>query len=183
MIIARQSTARTVTIGPVLDADGVAVTDCTVGDFKIAKNGGAPASLNGSATLTHRNTGFYSLALTTSDLGTVGQAEIVIDDDTNVCPMKEITIVEEAVYDALYAASATGLLPSNLTQVNGQSTIDGTRTPINLMRAQCADLLGKKNGRYTGTENTRNVADTKNVITRTVDSSTGDVTAVTMDLT
>jgi hypothetical protein len=111
MIIARQSTARTVMVGPILDADGVAVTDGVVGDFKISKNGGAPAALNASATLTHRNTGHYSLALTASDLDTVGQAEIVIDDTTNACPVKEISVIEEAVYDALFAASATGALP------------------------------------------------------------------------
>lgn len=108
MIISRQSTARTVTVGPVLDSTGVAVTDGVVGDFKISKNGGAPAALNGSATLTHRNTGHYSLALTASDLDTVGQAEIVIDDTTNACPIKEITVIEEVVYDAIYAASAAG---------------------------------------------------------------------------
>lgn len=109
-IIARQSTARTVTVGPVLDADGVAVTGGVVADFKIAKNGGAPAALNASATLTHRHTGFYSLALTASDLDTVGQAEITIDDTVNACPMKDITVIEEAVYDAMFAASAPGYL-------------------------------------------------------------------------
>lgn len=109
MIIARQSTARTVTVGPILDADGAAVTDAVVGDLKIAKNGGAPAALNGSATLTHRATGHYSLALTSSDLDTVGQAEIVIDDTTNAMPVKEITVVEEAVYDGTFAASAGAL--------------------------------------------------------------------------
>jgi hypothetical protein len=106
MIVARQSTARTVIVGPVLDADGAAVTDGVVADFKISKNGGAPAALNGSATLTHRNTGHYSLALTTSDLDTVGQAEIVIDDTVNGCPVKELIVIEEAIYDAIYAASA-----------------------------------------------------------------------------
>jgi hypothetical protein len=124
MIIARQSTARTVTVGPVLDADGVAVTDGVVGDFKIAKNGAAPAALNGSATLTHRNTGHYSLALTATDLDTVGQAEVVIDDTVNACPMKELTIVEEAVYDALYAASAPGYVanaPVNVAQLGGDT--------------------------------------------------------------
>jgi hypothetical protein len=34
MLIVRQSTARTVTVGPVLDADGVAVTGGVVGDLK-----------------------------------------------------------------------------------------------------------------------------------------------------
>jgi hypothetical protein len=107
-VIARQSTARTVIIGPVLDADGVAVTGSVVGDFKIAKNGAAPAALNGSATATHRATGHYSLALTASDLDTVGQAEIVSDDTVNAMPVKVVTVVEEAVYDALFAASAAG---------------------------------------------------------------------------
>jgi len=106
VLIARQSTARTVTVGPVLDADGVAVTGGVVGDFKISKDGGAPAALNGSATATHRHTGFYSLALTASDLDTVGTAEITIDDTVNSMALKEISVVEEAVYDALFASGA-----------------------------------------------------------------------------
>jgi hypothetical protein len=128
----RQSTARTVIVGPILDADGVAVTDASVGDLKIAKNGASPAALNGSATLTHRNTGHYSLALTTSDTDTVGQAEIVIDDSTNAMPPKELTIIEEAIYDALFAASATGLLPANVTQFGGSNgTFSGGRPEVN----------------------------------------------------
>lgn len=139
MVIVRQSTARTVTIGPVLDADGAAVTDAVIGDFKISKNGGAPAALNGSATLTHRNTGHYSLALTTSDLDTVGQAEIVIDDTTNACPVKEVTVVEEAVYDALYVASAPGYVanaPVNVAQFGGSNgTFSSGRPEVNTTHA------------------------------------------------
>lgn len=124
MLIVRQSTARIVTVGPVLDADGVAVTDGVVGDFKISKNGGAPTALNGSATLTHRNTGHYSLSLTTSDLDTVGSAEIVIDDTVNACQPKELTVIEEAVYDAFYAASAPGFVDGatvDVTKLNNSS--------------------------------------------------------------
>lgn len=127
MIVARQSTARTVTVGPVLDSSGAAVTTAVVGDFKLSKNGGAPAALNASATLTHRNTGHYSLALTASDTDTVGQAEVVIDATTNACPVKELTVVEEAVYDALFAASAVGYVadqPVNATKFGG-TTVTG----------------------------------------------------------
>lgn len=85
MIIATPGEAITLTIGPVLDASGVAVTTSVVGDFKISKNGGAPAALNGSATLTHRHTGHYSLALTATDANTVGTAEVTLDDSTNAC--------------------------------------------------------------------------------------------------
>src|SRR5687767_3960069 len=106
MLIARQSTAIIVTVGPVLDADGVAVTGGVVADFKISKNGAAPAALDASATLTHRHTGFYSLSLTATDVNTVGTAEVVIDDTTNACPMKEIQVIETAIYDALFADTA-----------------------------------------------------------------------------
>jgi hypothetical protein len=116
MILARQSTARTVIVGPILDASGVAVTDSVVGDLKISKNGAAPAALNGSATLTHRATGHYSLALTTSDTDTVGQAEIISDDTVNAMPMKELTVIEEAVYDVWFTASATGAVLLQATQ-------------------------------------------------------------------
>ena len=116
MIFAKQSTAIIVTVGPVLDADGVAVTGGVVGDFKISKNGGAPAALDASATLTHRHTGFYSLSLTATDVNTVGTAEVVIDDTVNACPMKEIQVVEGTTYDALFADSAPGpATPTNIT--------------------------------------------------------------------
>jgi hypothetical protein len=131
MIYARQSTAIIVTVGPVLDADGVAVTDGVVGDFKISKNGGAPAGLNASATLTHRNTGHYSLSLTATDVNTVGTAEIVIDDTVNACPMKEIQVVEPATYDVLFADAAPGpASPTNITAgtiatVTNVTTVNG----------------------------------------------------------
>jgi hypothetical protein len=116
MIYARQSTAIIVTVGPVLDADGVAVTDGVVGDFVISKNGGAPAALNGSATLTHRNTGHYSLSLTATDVNTVGTVEVIINDTVNACPMKEIQVVEPTTYDVLFADAAPGpASPTNIT--------------------------------------------------------------------
>lgn len=155
MIIARQSTARIVTVGPVLDATGVAVTDGVVADFKIAKNGAAPAALNGSATLTHRSVGFYSLSLTTSDLDTVGQAEIVIDDTTNACPMREITVIEEAVYDALFAASALGYVANQPVDVNTIKTQAVTCAAGVTIRADvgAAAAPGASNGMLIGGSN------------------------------
>lgn len=120
-VIVRQSTSYELSIGPVLDADGVAVTDCVVADFKIKKTTGNFAALNGSATLTHVSAGTYDLVLTTSDLDTVGLATIAIDDGANACASVRLQVIEEAVFDALFAASATGLLPSNLTQIGGDA--------------------------------------------------------------
>lgn len=108
MIPVRQSTAFETAIGPVLDSSGVAVTDCVVGDFKLKKTSGNFAALNGSATLTHVSAGFYDLVLTTSDTDTVGTCCVVIDDTTNACAPLYLQVVEEAVYDALFASSAAG---------------------------------------------------------------------------
>lgn len=135
MIYARQSTAIIVTVGPVLAADGVAVTDGVVADFKISKNGAAPAGLNASATLTHRNTGHYSLSLTATDVNTVGTVEVVIDDTVNACPIKEIQVVEPTTYDVLFADAAPGpASPTNIT-AGTITTVTTTTTATNLTNA------------------------------------------------
>ncbi len=124
-MIARQSTALELAIGPVLDADGVAVTDCVVADFKVKKTTGNFAALNGSATLTHVSAGMYDLVLTTSDTDTIGFATIAIDDTVNGCAPVRLQVIEETVYDALYAASALGYVanaPVNVAQISGDST-------------------------------------------------------------
>jgi hypothetical protein len=71
MKLLKQSTASTVIVGPVLDANGAAVTTAVVGDFKLAKNG-TTATLSG-ATVTHDANGYYTIALTTSNTDTVGR--------------------------------------------------------------------------------------------------------------
>jgi hypothetical protein len=120
-MIARQSTARTYTLGPILDANGVAVTTESVGNLRVSKNGGTPVTLNGGATLTHQYTGHYLLALTASDHDTAGIVEISLDSGANACPVLRIVVVSQTVYDALYASGATGLLPANVVQVAGQT--------------------------------------------------------------
>jgi hypothetical protein len=114
----RQSTAFECAIGPVLDASGVAVTNCVVADFKIKKTTGNFAALNGSATLTHVSVGVYDLVLTTSDVDTVGLATIAIDDTVNACASLYLQVIEEAVYDRDYAAAATGYIANQPVDVN-----------------------------------------------------------------
>ena len=77
-----QSTAITIILGPVYDAaDGVTpITTATVGQVEISKAGGAFAALNGSATLTHREEGLYSLSLTASDTDTLGTLTLKVSD-------------------------------------------------------------------------------------------------------
>ena len=126
MIPVRQSTAFECSIGPVLDASGVAVTDCVVGDFKIKKTTSNFAALNASATLTHVSAGTYDLVLTTSDTDTVGLCSVAIDDTTNACAPLYLQVMEEAIYDALYAASANALTgAAGSTKVTEVATLTG----------------------------------------------------------
>lgn len=107
MGVLRQSTARTILIGPVLDSDGAAKTDEVISNIKLTKNG-TVAAANGSATLTHDHAGKYKLALTGSDTDTVGVLQVSLSSGTNDMQVMSFNVVEEAVWDALFAASASG---------------------------------------------------------------------------
>ncbi len=53
--------------------------------------------------------GWYSLSLLSSDVDTPGPLTVVINDDSAVLPVfARFQVVEEAIYDALFAASAAG---------------------------------------------------------------------------
>lgn len=136
MIPVRQSTAVEISIGPVLDADGVAFTGAVVGDFQVKKNSADWAALNGSATATHTAVGNYDLVLTTSDVDTVGIAAIRISDTVNACATIYLQVIEEVIYDALYAASAntfTGAAGSNAVRL--VDLVTTTTTATNLTNA------------------------------------------------
>lgn len=119
-MIIRQSTARTILVGPVLDSTGAAKTDEVVGSIKVTKNGTVGAA-DGSATLTHDHAGKYKLALTANDCDTVGVLEISLNSGTNDMPVKACNVIETAIWDALFADGATGLLPANMTQIGGDT--------------------------------------------------------------
>jgi hypothetical protein len=119
-MITRQSTGRTILVGPVLDSTGAAKTDEVIGNIKITKNGTVGAA-DGSATLTHDHAGKYKLALTANDCDTVGVLEISLNSGTNDMPVKGLNVVETAIWDALFADGATGLLPANVTQIGGDA--------------------------------------------------------------
>jgi hypothetical protein len=139
-MITRQSTARTILVGPVLDATGAAKTDEVVGSIKITKNGSVGAA-NGSATLTHDHAGKYLLALTATDLDTVGVLEISLNSGTNDMPVKGLNVVETAIWDALFADGATGLLPANVTQFGGTNGTFAAGAPTAVLDSASVDAI------------------------------------------
>lgn len=117
----RQNTARTITIGPVLDANGDAKTDEVVASVKIHKNGGSAAALDASATLTHSQSGFYLLALTANDMDTLGCAEFTLNSGTNSMPPVRLNVLTQDAWDALHHAS-DGRVRANSDQIAGSAT-------------------------------------------------------------
>lgn len=100
----RLGTARTITVGPVLDSVGAAKTDEVVGSILASKNGGDPAALDGSATLTHKAAGYYRLALTVNDISALGCMEFILNSGTNTMPIRALNVMTAESWDALYAA-------------------------------------------------------------------------------
>ncbi len=126
----RQATARTVTIGPILDADGVAKTDEVVASILASKNGGVAAALD-SVTLTHSQTGYYRLALTAVDTDTLGTLELSLNSGTNTMPIKEMNVATAEAWDALYAESG-GALPAKATSIRTAVGMDAANLDTQL---------------------------------------------------
>src|SRR3990167_5531913 len=71
--------------------------------------------------------GYYVLTLQSGISGTVGHMTVLINDDSLCLPVKaEFTVLEEAVYDAFYAASATGVPAAGALEATAQSILTDT---------------------------------------------------------
>lgn len=113
----RQSTSQVIRFGPCLDiTDGVTEeTALTLAqaDMRLSKDGGAFAQKNATGNATHDSDGWYSTTLDTTDTATVGELIMNVHQPANMLPVWiRWYVIEEAVYDALYAASAAGPLQS-----------------------------------------------------------------------
>lgn len=123
--VLRQSTQVVVRIGPaVAVADGFTpVTTLALGTADEAEllkaAGAATVSIAGNtfAAITGAD-GWYDLTLSTTDTNTVGTLEVVINDDSLCLPIHaRFQVVEEAAYDAIYAASAAPATAAGVSAV------------------------------------------------------------------
>jgi len=110
----RQSTAsQSRALGPFLDDTDFKTpeTGLTIAntDIKLVVNGGASANKN-SGGGTHRVNGVYGVTFDATDSATVGEMEVSVLVSGALIVFDKFTILEEAVYDALFAASAPGYL-------------------------------------------------------------------------
>jgi hypothetical protein len=134
----KQSTAsQTRLVGPFVDSTdfSTAETGLTIAntDVKLSKNGAASANKN-SGGGTHIVNGHYSLTFDATDTATVGElaGSIVVAGALQVA--FKFFVVEEAIYDELFAASALGYIanaPVSVAQWTGTNvaTVDTAGYP------------------------------------------------------
>lgn len=124
-MLLKQSTAQTVVIGPILDADGVAVTTAVVTNISIAKNGSAAALT--TETLTHLANGYYTLALTSGNTNTLGNLEVFVNNTAMSMTVFRWNVIAAQVYDSI--VSGSDLLQIDIQQLVG-SAQDASRILI-----------------------------------------------------
>ena len=107
----KQSTAYTFRFGPFLDdTDGkTAETGLTIEDshVRVSKAGANFIDKAETSDSTHDEAGFYVVVLNATDTNTVGELQIACHMSGALPVFKTFQVLEEAIYDALFAASAS----------------------------------------------------------------------------
>ena len=155
MKLLKQSTASTVLVGPVLDANGAAVTTAVVGDFKLAKNG-TTATLSG-ATVTHDANGYYTIALTTGNTDTVGRLAIYSGNTAQSMATHHWTVLLASVFDAIItnATNTTGGLATATATISAFAgaistlTASGVRTELTTELGRIDAAVSSRMATYT----------------------------------
>ena len=148
----KQSTAVDILLGPFLDeTDGkTAEAGLTISqaDVKLSKNGQALAQkADVTACAADGSDGYYNCELDATDTNTVGQLTVVVHESGALPVRLDYHIVEEAVYDAMYGASAAGPLQGNTAQTgdtyalaNGASGFANIKSETALIVADTNEL-------------------------------------------
>ena len=84
-------------------------------DVYASTNGAAFATLEDTGT--HRTGGCYSVAIDSTEVATVGRFDVLAVGTGARSKLHSFQVVEEATYDALYAASAPGLATVSTVEV------------------------------------------------------------------
>jgi len=128
---AKQSTAATLIVGPILDSTGAEYTSAVIGDLSISKNGGTLTALAAAATLTHIANGQYSLVMTTGNLDTLGRLQITCNKSTYQMPPVGLVVVPAMVFDSMVLG--TDVLQSDTIQFGGTNgTFDAGKPTVEL---------------------------------------------------
>jgi hypothetical protein len=108
----RQATAVDIGLGPFVDStDGVTpetALSITQAETRLKKNAGAWAQASDVTTATHEEEGWYEKELDATDTDTVGSLIVAVYVAGALPVWRNFQVVEETIYDNIYAASAAG---------------------------------------------------------------------------
>lgn len=200
MIFLKAATAsQEVLLGPFVDStDGVtAETALSIAntDIKIHVAGATTLANKNSGGATHISNGNYYAVLDATDTATVGSGCIIVQVSGALAVRTDFCVLPALVYDSLIGG--TDNLQVDAIQFGGATyatalaaevdavwdeVVDGTTTARQSVRLQNSALAGKASGLGTTTAVFRDLADTKDRISATVDAD-GNRTAVTRDAT
>lgn len=139
MMHLRQSSAsQSVLIGPFVDSsdgntveDGLSIANT---DIRLSKNGGNLAAKN-SGGGTHDELGYYTITLDATDTNTVGRLQLCVHMSGALPVYHEFEVLEEVLYDAIYAASAARI-PADVTHISGAVVNTGSaQLGVNVVNA------------------------------------------------
>lgn len=169
----RQATAAQArALGPfVSDTDFKTVqTGLTIAntDIKLVVNGAASANKN-SGGGTHRVNGVYGVTFDATDTATVGEMEVNVLVAGAMVVFDKFTVIEEAVYDRDYAASATGLPAGMALEATSQSV----KTKTDFLPSATAGAAG---GLFIAGSNAATTVNITGNITGNLSGSVGSVT-------
>jgi hypothetical protein len=145
--VLRQSTQFVVRIGPaVAVGDGFTpVTTLALGtadEAELLKAAGAATVSIAAATFAAITgaDGWYDLTLTTSHTDTIGTLDVVVNDDSLILPIHaRFQVIEEAAYDAIYAASAAPATAAGVSAV--ETKVDTVDTNVDAILVDTGTTL------------------------------------------
>jgi hypothetical protein len=104
----KQSTARTIHIGPFVDdTDGkTAKTALTISqaDVRLSKNGGDMAQKNDATSCTHDELGYYTCPLDTTDTNTLGHLKLMVHESGALPVFMDMMVVPANVWDSMFGS-------------------------------------------------------------------------------
>lgn len=107
MIFLKQSTAKTLRIGPFVDEDDgkTAETGLTISqaDIRLSKTGGDFAQTNDSSGATHDESGWYSLQLDATDTNTLGPLQLFVHESGALPVFVEFHVLPANIYDSWFS--------------------------------------------------------------------------------
>ena len=102
----KQSTATTITLGPFVDEtngkDAEVALTLAQADIRLSKNDGAFAQVGEATTATHKEIGYYSKNLNTTDTGTLGVLTVAVHEAGALPIRQDYEIVPANIWDSWY---------------------------------------------------------------------------------